>query len=331
MLEAPFSDTATLLADGKVLVAGGITIKNGDRILASAQLYGPTTRSWTMTGALILGRQNYTATRLADGKVLAVGGYPDNIASAELYDPGTGTWSPTGSLTTGRDSQTATLLADGKVLVVGGSDSTVSVGHAVASAEQYDPTSGKWTPAGNMREARIYHTATLLADGKVLVVGGSSAGTLGKALASSELYDSASGTWTAGGDMTAGRTGHTATLLADGKVLVSGGHNDSGLLVPAELYDPASGIWTATGPMITPRNGHTATLLPNGKVLVAGGSAGQDALASAELYDPASGTWTAIGDMTTGRTDHTATLLSDGTVLVVGGTVRAAAEVYSPR
>ena len=330
MIEAPFSDTATLLADGKVLVAGGITLKNGDRVPASAQLYDPTSHSWTTTGALIEARQNFTATRLPDGKVLAAGGYPNNIASAELYDPSSGAWSATGGLTTGRDSQTATLLANGKVLVVGGTDSTVSVGHALASAELYDPVSGKWTPAGNMLEARIYDTATLLANGKVLVVGGSSAGTLGKALASSELYDPASGTWTATGNMTAGRTGHTATLLADGKVLVAGGHNDTGLVALAELYDPASGTWTATGPMKEPRNGHTATLLPSGKVLVAGGSAGQDALASAELYDPLSGKWTAIGNMTTGRTDHTATLLSDGTVLVVGGTVRAAAEVYNP-
>ena len=142
-----------------------------------------------------------------------------------------------------------------------------------------------------MATARYDHTATLLPNGQVLVAGGFG----GNYLASAELYDPATGLWTATGSMAAARFCHTVTLLPNGQVLVAGGFNDaSGALASAELYDPATGLWTATGSMATKRDGHTATLLPNGQVLVAGGYNGVF-LASAELYDPATGLWTATG------------------------------------
>src|SRR6266536_2532792 len=133
------------------------------------------------------------------------------------------------------------------------------------------------------------------------------------------------------GSLGTARHSHTATLLPNGKVLVAGGFNSSGILASAELYDPASGTWTATGSLGTPRRSHTATLLPNGKVLVAGGLS-TSVVASAELYDPASGTWTATGSLGTARFSHTATLLPNGKVLLAGGDndsgVLASAKLY---
>ena len=145
------------------------------------------------------------------------------------------------------------------------------------------------------------------------------------------------GTWTATGNLNTARNQHTATLLLNGKVLVTGGNSDGGIAVAiasAELYDPANGTWTATGSLITARFNHTATLLPNGKVLVAAGIDGSNNLASAELYDPASGTWTATGSLNIARRQHTATLLPNGKVLVAGGNVAgspsASAELFDP-
>src|SRR5207244_237787 len=150
---------------------------------------------------------------------------------------------------------------------------------------------------GSLNTARQDPTATLLPNGKVLGDGG--VGTSGY-LTSAELYDPASGTWTATGSLATARSEHTATLLPNGRVLVSGGSSTSSLLASAELYDPASGTWAATGSLHTARSEHTAALLPNGEVLVAGGWNGPS-LVSAELYDPKSGTWATTGSLATAR------------------------------
>jgi N-acetylneuraminic acid mutarotase len=325
--------TATLLPNGKVLITGGFG-SGGYR--ASSELYNQATGTWTATGSLATGRYYHTATLLSDGKVLVVGGAGTGgggggeLASAELYDPATSTWTATGSLATARYSHTATLLPNGKVLVSGGYSAASGTATALASAELYDPTTGAWSATGSLTTARVYHTATMLPNGKVLVAGGYDAANV--RLASAELFDPATSAWTATGSMSAARIWFTATLLPNGKVLVVGGGNTTADQASAELYDPANGTWAATGSLATGRYYHTATLLPSGKLLVIGGM-GAGYLASAELYDPSTGAWSATGPLAKERTFHMATLLADGRVLVAGGSFTSGNptdELYEP-
>jgi hypothetical protein len=320
--------TATLLTNGKVLVTGGT---NGEHaILASAEIYDPVTGAWTPTGALNVGRVDHTATLLPDRRVLVAGGRSQSgiIADAELYDPATGEWIPTGVLRDARGSHTATLLRSGLVLVAGGMDNNFS--DRLASAELYDPATGKWSPTGSLTldRGRESHTATLLDDGMVLVVGGR---VFGPFMAhGAELYDPTSGTWIATAAPSAVRVEHTATLLRNGKVLVAGGVKSNAIgveLDSAELFDPITRTFGATGKLQIARNRQTATLLQSGRVLIAGGFRFivdgdlkiPSTLRVAELYDPDTGQWTVSTEMNGVRAEHTATSLADGTVLVAGG------------
>ena len=225
-------------------------------------------------------------------------------------------WRHTGNLNAARELHTATLLQNGLVLVAGGG-TDICCEDILVTAELYDPVTHTWSVTGSLNTSRFSHTATLLENGMVLVVGGFDSPSFPSA--SAELYDPARGTWTATGSLNTARYAHTATLLQNGKVLVAGGDNDGSSLASAELYDRASGTWTVTGSLHNARRHHTATLLPSGMVLVAGGWEVFPALASAELYDPASGSWTVTGSLNTARYSHTATLLENGLLLVAGG------------
>jgi Galactose oxidase, central domain/Kelch motif len=319
------SHSATLLKDGRVLVAGGLVAftPRGSTLTASAEVYDPTAGTFSTTGSMGNPRYWHTATLLTNGQVLITGGR-GGLASAELFDPVSGTFVPTGVMASARYLHTATLLTNGKVLIAGGAD-TNAAGIAFATAELFDPASGTFSPTGSMGTARAGHTATLLTSGKVLVAGGGN----GNPIATAELYDPISGTFSPTGDMATARESHSATLLTTGKVLITGGTT----ALTAEIFDPATGSFAATGSMADQRSEHTATLLEDGTVLVAGGL-GVTLLSSAEIFDPATGTFTITGSTTSPRVAHTATLMNDGTVLVVGGSVpfpkrnRNTAELY---
>jgi len=234
MVSSHACHTATLLTSGKVLIAGGSSAGFGSS--NTAELYDPATGTFSTTGPMAVARQGHTATLLPSGKVLVTGG-PDN--TAELYDPATGAFSSTGSMAIARSSHTATLLADVKVLVTGGADN---------SAELYDPASGTFSSTGSMSVARSSHTATLLNDGTVLVAGGYSSSTPPSLTVerSAELFDPVAGAFRATGGPVTARASHTATLLNNGLVLLTGGTDDGtgtdlnvltyGILGSAELY-----------------------------------------------------------------------------------------------
>ncbi len=335
--------TATLLADGRVLIAGGASIDAGGTsrtFLSSAELYDPQSGTFSGTGSMTTTRADALATLLPDGRVLIAGGTSDEdpsfpaLSSAELYDPSSATFSATGSMTTPREYATATLLPDGRVLIAGGTSFQAGgSSRELSSAELFDPQRGTFSATGSMTLGRSAAVATLLLDGRVLVAGGSivlSADT-GDATASAELFDPQSATFSATGSMTRGRAAPAATLLRDGSVLIAGGWNSDAIsgLSSAERFDPRSGTFARTGSMTTAGRSPTAGLLSDGRVLIVQ----SDGSGFVELYDPREGTFTATGAMTTPRWVPTATLLADGRVLIAGGqdspyTVLSSAELF---
>ena len=308
MLHPRLDHTATLLQNGKVLLAGGD--------FPDVELYNPEDRTFQTSGALpSYGLRGGTATLLQNGKVLLAGGM-DSQQVAMLFNPQTGSFNPTDSLSAPHSFHTATLLSDGRVLIAGGQDQNGPQTHAVC--EIYDPQSNTFSLTDSLNIDRSGHSATLLTNGKVLISGGFQTSTPGNGnnINSCEIYDPVSGEFNFVQNMIAPRGSHQATRLVDGSVLISGGAWNNSY---CERYDVATNTWSQTGDMtVIKRSCHTATLLHNGKVLLAGGYA--DAVtSSAELYDPATNTFTAVDSMFTPREQHTATILSDGNVLVTGG------------
>jgi hypothetical protein len=278
---------------------------------------------WTTTGDLHEGFERDPAFTLDDGRVVLLCG--DALACrVEIYDPSSGAWTKGDAL--GAPSYySATLLSDGTILLAGGPAATRS------SAAVLDPLSGDRSQVP-MIEPRELNAAALLPDGRVLVTGGRS-GFGEPTLASAEIFDPVTGTWTETTPMRFPREGHRAVPLLDGRILVVGGEGP-GDAAP-ELYDPVSATWTATGPLQVPRFSPTVTRLADGRVLAMGLGPNHWSIQT-ELFDPTTGSWTPTGDMTEERVAFTATLLPTGQVLAAGGEPRRGiiplltAELYDP-
>ncbi|HEV8586543.1 MAG TPA: carboxypeptidase regulatory-like domain-containing protein, partial [Methylomirabilota bacterium] len=339
--------TATVLPSGDVLIAGGFDASGPTRVF---EVFRPSSSAFVGTGMLAVARGAHSATLLPNGKVLIGGGSTVSgpTATAELYDSFTGAVSTAGSLGTGRQWHGAVLMPSGKVLVAGGNNS--ASGHwdiqssFLSGAEVYDPATNAFTPTTAMGAPRSMTSAVALWTGEIMMAGGGPN--------TAELYcpqmPGPLGTF-ATGSLGTGRHSHTATLLPNGKVLITGGSPTGGNSAPsfdsAEIYDPATGTYAPTRDqfgnitkMTTARAAHTATLLPNGKVLIAGGQNMPNfpsyAIAAAELYDPVTGTFTPTGSLNTARTYATATLLGNGKVLIAAGLnyfgTPDSAELYDP-
>jgi Kelch motif protein len=405
MAENRSGQTATLLLNGSILVAGGLT---GNTTIQTAEILDPVTHAFTSLGNMQVARNQQTDTLLPNGKVLLAAGSTDAIFlnSAELFDPSTNLFTPTGSMATARKSHTATLLQDNnRVLITGGKSATGDL----ASAEIYDSSTGQFSVTSSMNDGRSLHTATLLPngvltfppgsvlvaggrngpnplntaeifnpvtntftftgmlniqrkrhaanlllDGTVFVEGGASESNgqpVDQGTPTAEIYNitgTPAGTWSIHPpqDMSTGRTEHTATLLSDGTVLVSGGVSS---VLPSDLYNPATQTFSPTGGLLHQRQRHISLLLTNpawgslvGQVLAIGGAYTgspvfggiQVALDTVEIYNPATGQFTFCGTMTQPRQNHTATMLNDGRILIAGGVsspaVSGTAELFTP-
>ncbi len=273
---------------------------------------GAITSGGVYTAPPVSGTYHVIATSVADPSKTV-------IAWIRVIQSGPG-FASTASMLTDRFGFTVTLLPDGRVLVAAGGTRRSDGGtDAIGGAELYDPADGTFHRSSSTASLRIFHSANLLSNGKVLLAGGlalnaSNATTLNSA----EIYDPSTDSFAATGQMISARQGHTMTLLRSGNVLVAGGKSDD-FLASAEIYDLATGQFAPTGSMITARKGHTATLLPDGRVLIAGGEGASGALATVELFDPATNSFASAGTMSAPRDLHTATLLGNGKVLIAGG------------
>ena len=345
------SHAATVLVDGRVLITGGMDGSFSATVVGNtAEIYNPLTGTFTDLGhAMNAARQSHTATRLADGRVLIIGGnITGSVATAEIFNPagngGAGSFAATASLPTQLTNFTATLLNNGTVLVAGGSST-------LKTAYIFDPAgnggAGAFTATGSLTITRQLHTATLLSSGNVLIVAGDTGGST--LTGSAEIYFTSgpnAGTFVSLAATLPPRDSAAAVLLSDNRVLIAGGFEAAGVSKTAYIFDPAgaggAGTFTKTASdMNSGHYLHTVTRLLDNKVLIAGGISAFTFPSltytnAAEFFNPAAGgSFTAVSPgMTKKRASHSAVPLTDGSVLIAGGTGDAesivTAEIYNP-
>ncbi len=286
-----FAFAGVPLGTGDFLIAGGCVDTGCATTTPSAELYVGASAVWTDAGALSVARAHGMSASLSDGDALVVGGCDGTACqtTSDRYHPlagSPGSWAPTASLATARGYGTATALGDGRVLVVGGCG-TPDCNPILGDAEVYDPNANRWTPAGTMSSPRAGHTATLLGDGTVLVVGGCADAACTRTLPTTEIW-TPDGNFHPGPTMPGARHDHTATMLDTGEVLVAGGANGISTSVPqAEVYAPTQSRWIEMDPMHLDRAFHTAVRLQSHNVMLAGGCNPATCMPWAEVFSPA--------------------------------------------
>ena len=366
----PIGAVLTALPNGSALLAGGTPWRGGfdgpgPSPVATAMTYEPSTNTWIQAPNMSTPRFGATATAMADGRVLVVGGYDrmvkqlpnqDNTpfccieidiipqASAQIFDPRTRRWSPAGMLADARFGQAAVALKGGQVLVVGGDRNENPATH-LGSAEIFDPTTGGWSSAGTIGDPRTGFSLTTLADGRALLAGGLASDGV-TVLRTTLLYDPAKRAWSAGPDLRDARTDPAAATLSDGRVLIAGGVDYLGRLAAAEILDPTASTSIVAGALATARSDAAAVTLQDGRVLVAGGRGAGGPLQDSEIFDPkvpgtppasrtdvGPGRWLARPAQPISTYAQTLSLLRDGRVLVLptGGYPDFAAQVYDPK
>jgi hypothetical protein len=333
--------SATLLPDGRVLVAGGMD--EGFNPLRTSEMFDPETNRWTEAGKMTESRTEHSAALLKDGRVIVTGGMNEKlqiIGTTEIFDPETGKWSEYTSMRTVRRGHFTLSLPDGRVAVVGGVGQTlgglgilanISAVGALLSTEVYDPETDTWSQASDMREGHSGGLAVVLKDGRVLVAGGYNQA---EGLASSEVFDPNIGEWMRTASMARKTFANTATVLFDGTVLFTGGFGMSrakgGITPGSEVFNPKTNEWRKAPDTVHGRMGHTSTLLADGRVITIGGSTAEGPANTAEYMEPETWSWSEITPMSVERSQHTATLLNDGRILVAGGSIQRTVELYDP-
>ena len=337
-----FGHDATLLDDGRVLVSGGWTgVANNDFIAPFpaivSQIYDPETDTWVYTERFWEEKfverielfMFMSASKLRDGRVVSVvipTAEGDNGA-IEVFDPTTDDWLRLSNIPSNRLFPDIVTLNDGRILIVGGVDGNANTADSLDVVEAYDPVKGEWKGLEPMNEPAVEQAVVSLADGRVLVAGGSGSMILRQETARAEIFDPVTNSWTLTGDMNVSRVSPEAIALTDGRILVTGGLGSYGMTLgdspDSEVYDPDTEEWTLTGPMSVRRMSHTLTLLHDGRVLAVGGEDPQGSdyvlYSTTEIFDPVTDTWSLGPELSQPRSSHSATLMPDGSVLLAGG------------